>query len=254
MAPSLPTLRLRRSSRSPSPGFSPGSGRPESLRIGEVGFPEPAPHSCLAPVAPGSMRTVEMSPTGININKKQMNLRRGLLSINQAARPLTANTVQVGPGQTFSWPPPGLTAAPPPPPPTPRPFSKSLWNKFWTGRGHSPGSGDPAGSVAFGGFLASRYQRVRVAQHTTLPESWARRPRLPVPGAAPAGGCALQPLPALAASLVWWTPSGIFNWKLISSHLNRRPRQRRGTHPPAQPRPPTPTWDEERRESGCAVL
>lgn len=85
-------------------------------------------------------------------------------------------------------------------------------------------------------------------------ESWACRPRLPVPGAAPAGGCALQPLPALAAPLLWRMPSGIFNWKLISSHLNKCPRQRRGTHPPAEPRPPTPTWDKERRESGYATL
>lgn len=93
----------------PIPAFLPAL---ESLRIVEVGFPEPASHSCLAPVAQGSAGTVEMSPARININKKQMNLLGGLLSINQAARPLMANTVQVGRGETFSWPPPGLNPTP----------------------------------------------------------------------------------------------------------------------------------------------
>lgn len=116
-----------------------------------------------------------MSPAGININKKQMNLRGGLLSINPATRPLMANTVQVGRGETFSWPPPGLIVPPLPPPP----FSKLFWSKSWSGRQRNPGAGDPVGPLApFGGFLASRYQRIRVAQHTTLPKARALGPRL----------------------------------------------------------------------------
>lgn len=170
----------------------------------------------MAPVAPGSKGTVEMSPTGININKKQMNLRRGLLSINQAARPLTANTVQVGPGQTFSWPPPGLIPRRPPPPP-PGPFlSHSGTN-----------SGPEGGAVRF--RRPSRLRGIWRFPCLQVPKGRSGPARTPacrnpgpaglasqVPGAAPAGGCALQPLPALAAPLVWWTPSGIFNWKLIS--------------------------------------
>lgn len=101
-----------------------------------------------------------MSPAGININKKQMNLRRGLLSINQAARPLMANTVQLGQGQTFSWPPPGLISPHSSPPP-PGPFlSHSGTNSGQEGAQF--GFGDPAGSRGIGGFLASRYQRVQV--------------------------------------------------------------------------------------------
>lgn len=57
-----------------------------------------------------------MSLSGININKKQMNLLGGgQLSINQGTRPLTANTAQVGWGETFSWPPSALISPPLPP-------------------------------------------------------------------------------------------------------------------------------------------
>lgn len=52
-----------------------------------------------------------MSPTGININKKQMDLCRGQLSINQATRPLTANMAQVGAGRLSH----GLEPPPPHP-------------------------------------------------------------------------------------------------------------------------------------------
>lgn len=51
----------------------------------------------------------------------------------------------------------------------------------------------------------------------------------------PLVGVHLQPLIALAAPLMWPESSGIFNWKLISLRLNRRPRQRRATTHPQSP-------------------
>lgn len=80
--------------------------------IGGVGFPGLS--ITLLLVAQESKGIVEMSATGININKKQMDLCGGQLSINQAARPLMANMAQVGPGETFSWSPPGQTVTAPP--------------------------------------------------------------------------------------------------------------------------------------------
>ena len=56
---------------------------------------------CLAPLVQGNEGTVEVSPAGININKKQMDLCGGQLSINQTARPLMANMAQVGREETF---------------------------------------------------------------------------------------------------------------------------------------------------------
>lgn len=67
-----------------------------------MGSQGPASHSCLAPLVQGSEGTVEVSPAGININKKQMDLCGGQLSINQTARPLMANMAQVGLHGDFS--------------------------------------------------------------------------------------------------------------------------------------------------------
>lgn len=79
------------------------------------------------------------------------------------------------------------------------------------------------------------------------------RSRAPDSRPCPLVGVHLQPLIALAAPLMWPEPSGIFNWKLISSSLNRRPRQRRATtHPHSQP--PLPTWEETQREPSCTAL
>lgn len=72
-------------------------------------FPEPSIALLLGSRGPGKREDSWNVTAGININKKQMDLRGGQLSINQAARPLTANTAQVGPSETFSWPPPGRT-------------------------------------------------------------------------------------------------------------------------------------------------
>lgn len=82
-------------------------------------FPEPSiALLLLGSCGPGKRGDDEMSLSGININKKQMNLRAGgggQLSINQGTRPLMANTAQVGWGETFSWPPPALISPPLPP-------------------------------------------------------------------------------------------------------------------------------------------
>lgn len=80
------------------------------------------------------------------------------------------------------------------------------------------GAADPCGSRAlqFGGF------------HTSTFTGASGRP-------CPLVGVHLQPLTPLAAPLMWPESSGIFNWKLISSPLNRQPRQRRATTHPHSP-------------------
>lgn len=157
-----------------------------------------------------------------------MDLCRGQLSINQAARPLRANTAQVGLGETFSWPPPDPT-----PPPLAQVLLRPFWGKHRTGRGRSPGAGGPANSPAgFGGFLASKSRRAGSECPTPTPaRTSGLRAAFPwVRGAALAVGCVSLSLSEPAAPAVWPKPSGIFNWKLIL-RLDRRPRQRRATHP-----------------------
>lgn len=161
----------------------------ESLRFGEVRFPRPnTALLLLGSLGPGKQGTVEMSPAGININKKQMDLHGGQLSINQTARPLTANTTQVGPCKTFSWPPSGRTSLPHPYPlPGSRsPSGHSGANSGWEG-GAVPGAGDRAVSPAlFGGTLPSGTPGSEGPSTHPCPTRWALPPPW-VRGAVPSG-------------------------------------------------------------------
>lgn len=121
---------------------------------------------------------VEMSPAGININKKQMDLRGGQLSINQTARPLMANTTQVGPCETFSWPPPGRTSLlyPHSLPGSSSPPGLSGANSRWE-RGEVPGVGDWAVSPGlFGGTLPSGTSESEGPSTHLCPTLWALPP------------------------------------------------------------------------------
>lgn len=82
-----------------------------------------------------------------------------------------ANMAHVGPGETFSWPPPGQTA----PPHAPRSPGGPGANPVQE-TGAVPGAGDPSGSLAplLGGFFASRYRRVEAAHHPPLPDPGPR--------------------------------------------------------------------------------
>lgn len=76
---------------------------------------------CLAPLIQGNEGTVEVSPAGININKKQMDLCGGQLSINQTQGHLRQTWPRLAEERLFSWLPSGQTATPSPPP---LPFSR----------------------------------------------------------------------------------------------------------------------------------
>lgn len=149
-----------------------------------------------------------------------------------------------------SWP-----NIPPLPPLSPRLrlSSRSFWGKFWTGKGQSPGCGR-LGSLprAVWRYPSFRYLRVGGAQHPPLPNPLGLASS--VCGALPSGGCVLQPLQMLTAPLLGPKPSAIFNWKLISSSLNRRPRQRQRSPPTHIVRPAHPTSDEMRPQPSCTVL
>lgn len=149
-----------------------------------MGLPEPSiALLLLGSCGPGKRGEDEMSLSGININKKQMNLLGGgQLSINQGTRPLMANTAQVGWGETFSWPPSALIS--PPLPPSGSGLSPSSFgaNPGLEG-GAVLGAEDLASFAApCVSFCASSYQRIRVAQHPPLPR---------VHSAAPGGGYTL---------------------------------------------------------------
>lgn len=145
-----------------------------------------------------------------------------------------ANMAHVGPGETFSWPPPGQTA--PPTPPGPRVVLGQI----------------PSRKQEQSRVLETRLAPWRPCWEVSSPPGTAgskRRTTHPcqTPGlacwvsAAPVGGCAVAASSCAGSyPLLRPEPSGIFNWKLISPRLNRRTRQRRGTHPPAQPSPPSP--------------
>lgn len=75
-----------------------------------------------------------MSLVGININTKANGRVQSQLSINQAARPLTANMAQVGLGKTFSGLLPGR--APPPAPSLDLPLAQK--GKYPKSRSSSP--------------------------------------------------------------------------------------------------------------------
>lgn len=184
-----------------------------------------------------------MLPSGININKKQMKLCGVQLPINQAPRPLMANTAQVGRGKTFSWPPPGLISQPPflALPPRIRPSSKSLWSKSGLARGCSPHCGTP-------GQLRGTFWRFP----GTKGFKWPSTQPCSIPGSA-----VLRQLVGACCSLfLWRTPSGIgiFNWKLIW-RLNRRSRQRQvPTHLHSSTLPPHLGEDVERAWLSCILM
>lgn len=167
---------------SPSPRFPPGPG---VFEIWENEVPN-AQH-CTAtswltwPRELGG-GAVEMSPAGININKKQMDLRGGQLSINQTARPLKANTTQVGPCETFSWPPPGRISLlyPHSLPGSGSPPGLSGANSGRE-RGKVPGVGDWAVSPGlFGGTLPSGTSESEGPSTHLCPTRWALPPRYAV--------------------------------------------------------------------------
>ena len=199
-------------------------------------------------MAQRSEGTVEMSPVGININKKQMDLRGSQLVINQPGSKATYS--KHGPcwsGRDFlmatSWSDC---------PSSPRsPVPGWSWGKSRAGNRRSPGCWRP---VWLPGAAVGRFLRLQVPQGRSGAAPTPARPRASPAGSLqhPLVGVQWQPLPALATPLLRPEPSGIFNWKLISPRLNRRPRQRRGTHPPAQLT--LPIWDETQREPGCAAL
>lgn len=151
------------------------------------------------------------------------------LSINQATRPLTANMAQVGLGKTFSGPLPGRI--PPPPSALSLDLPLAQRSKYPTTRGRSPGC-RRAGCLPAGLWRSLHLPQGRLAQHTALPglrtravtTSWVHSATVTF-----TGGCLLQSLSLLPATAEGPKPSGIFNWSLISSCLDRRPRQRRGT-------------------------
>lgn len=103
-----------------------------------------------------------------------MDLRGGQLSINQATRPLMANTAQVGPGETFSWPPLGRTGSPPTPP---RAQAGQIPDREGRRECKDPAA-PPSPPSSVWRFPTSRYRRVGVALHPPLPEPGACGPRL----------------------------------------------------------------------------
>lgn len=104
-------------------------------------------------------------------------------------------------------------------------------SKYPTTRGRSPGC-RRAGCLPAGLWRSLHLPQGRLAQHTALPglrtravtTSWVHSATVTF-----TGGCLLQSLSLLPATAEGPKPSGIFNWSLISSCLDRRPRQRRGT-------------------------
>lgn len=125
-----------------------------------------------------------------------------------------------------------------PPPPRP-PVPGWSWGKSRPGNRSSPGCWRP---VWLPGAAVGRFLRLQVPQGRSGAAPTPARPRASPAESLqhPLVGVQWQPLPAPAAPLLRPELSGIFNWKLISPRLNRRPRQRRGTHPPAQPSHPPP--------------
>lgn len=149
-------------------------------------FPEPSiALLLLGSCGPGKRGDDEMSLSGININKKQMNLRgggggRGAV-INQPRHKATYGKHSPGwLGRDFLM----ATSCSDLPAPPPLPGSGLSPSSFGANPGLEGGAvlgaGDSASFAApFVNFCASSYQRIRVAQHPPLPR---------VHGAAPGGG------------------------------------------------------------------